>query len=340
MKDQPLSAINARAAEWIVERDRHDGRLPAERQLLLDDWLRASTLHRVAFLRLEQIWQRADRLRALHVAPPAQDIIRTRTPALKVRMPRFTWWPASRLVAGLSLALMALVMVADFHGDTHAQRHATARGQRESVRLADGSQLTLNTATTLRTAVSEAAREVWLDRGEAFFDIAHDAKRPFVVHAGRQTVTVLGTKFSLHREGDRLRVAVLEGRVQVQPARSRPAVLNRDDTALADASNVLVARQAPQQVSASLGWLRGKLEFDQVTLAEAAAQFNRYGRKQLVIQDEAAARINIGGIFDADNVEAFARVLNLGFGLEVQTEGDTIRVSSPARRGKPGRTEP
>eukprot|EP01034_Spumella_vulgaris_P046031 gene46031-57387_t len=206
----------------------------------------------------------------------------------------------------------------------------TARGQRESVALADGSHLTLNTATKLRTAVTPQAREVWLDQGEAFFDIAHDAKRPFVVHAGKQTVTVLGTKFSLFREGDRLRVAVLEGRVQVKTARSNATVLARDDAAVADVANVLVTRKSSQQLNASLSWLQGKLVFDQVSLADAARQFNRYGRRQLVIEDDAAARIAIGGVFDAHNVEAFARLLHAGFGLKVQTDGDTIRVSSPA----------
>lgn len=203
----------------------------------------------------------------------------------------------------------------------------TARGQREAVALTDGSRLTLNTATRLRTAVTPKQREVWLEQGEAFFDIAHDASRPFVVHAGRQTVTVLGTKFSLLREGDQLRVAVLEGRVQVQTAQSRPAVLVRDDTAVADANNVLVSKQTRQQVNAALSWLQGKLVFDQVSLAEAASQFNRYNRKQLVIADDAAAKIAIGGVFDANNAEAFARLLHVGFGLHVQVTEDVILVS-------------
>jgi transmembrane sensor len=177
--------------------------------------------------------------------------------------------------------------------------------------------------------VTPRAREVWLDEGEAFFDIAHDARRPFVVHAGSQTVTVLGTKFSLLRDGDQLRVAVLEGRVQVKAPRGNPTVLTRDDAALAERDNVLVTRKSTQQLKAGLSWMQGKLVFDQATLADAARQFNRYGRKQLVIEDDAAARIGIGGVFDADNVEAFARLLHVGFGLEVDVVGDEIRVSSP-----------
>lgn len=325
MKNQALNDIEARAADWIAERDRSGGQLGEDRQTALDGWLSASTAHRVAFLRLYQAWQRADRLRALQSAPPV-------FASLPPRPRRWPWLgrPAvQRTAAGLSLATIALLLGLNLGAPPSAQRYATERGEREAVKLADGSQLTLNTATQLRTAVTAQKREVWLDRGEAFFDIAHDAQRPFVIHAGKQTVTVLGTKFSLFLEGDRLRVAVLEGRVQVQAEQSRPTVLSRDDAALADAGNVLVTKQSSQQLSASLGWLQGKLVFNEISLAEAARQFNRYGPKQLVIKDEAAARIGIGGVFDAGNVEAFARLLHAGFGLDVQVKGEEIQVSSP-----------
>lgn len=320
MTSTDLQEIEARAADWIAERDRHDAVLPPERQQALDAWLAASTAHRVAFLRLEHAWRRADRLGALQTSP-------------RSRHTSFAWAARPvvyRTVAAFCTVLVAVLLAAQFGRSPDTQRYATARGQREQVALADGSHLTLNTATRVRTAVTPRAREVWLDEGEAFFDIAHDASRPFVVHVGQQTVTVLGTKFSLLREGDRLRVAVLEGRVQVKAPRGTPTVLTRDDAALAERDNVLVTRKSTQQLKAGLSWMQGKLVFDQATLADAARQFNRYGRKQLVIEDDAAARIGIGGVFDADNVEAFARLLHVGFGLEVNVVGDEIRVSSPA----------
>jgi transmembrane sensor len=319
MTSTDLQEIEARAADWIAERDRYDAVLPPDRQQALDAWLAASTAHRVAFLRLDHAWRRADRLGALQTSPPR------RTSLAWIARPA-----VYRTAAAFCTVLLAVLLVAQFGRPPETQRYATARGQREQVALADGSHLTLNTATRVRTAVTPRAREVWLDEGEAFFDIAHDAHRPFVVHAGQQTVTVLGTKFSLLREGDQLRVAVLEGRVQVKAPRGNPTVLTRDDAALAERDNVLVTRKSTQQLKAGLSWMQGKLVFDQATLAEAARQFNRYGRKQLVIEDEAAARIGIGGAFDADNVEAFARLLHVGFGLEVNVVGDEIRVSSPA----------
>lgn len=376
MRNSELNEIEARAADWIAERDRCDGQLHPVRQAELDTWLAAATAHRVAWLRLDQAWQRAERLRALQPAapllPPAPPPPRRRSmPSgpdgerrgagglgglgggdgaadfggrggrtsgsgwAGLRAGAGAWLGArsglQRGAAGLGLATLALVVGLQLTPSDSPMDHRTERGQRELVTLADGTRLTLNTATQLRSAVTPQARQVWLERGEAFFDVAHDAKRPFVIHAGHQTVTVLGTKFSLYREGDKLRVAVLEGRVQVQGDQvSRPTVLTRDHAALADAGSVLVTQQTPQQLQASLGWLQGKLVFNEVSLAEAARQFNRYGHKQLVIQDDAAARIAIGGVFDASNVDAFARLLHAGFGLEVKVVGEEIRVGSAA----------
>jgi transmembrane sensor len=357
-KNSELNDIETCAADWIAERDRSNGQLPPERRTALDAWLAASTAHRVAYLRLEQAWQRAERLRALQ--PGAPPLAAPESPGLDVRGEAAGRKPAGmsgwrtgrqsggtsaglpgwlsarpalwRGAAGVGLVTLALVLGLQVVGPRpETVDYATARGQRESVMLADGSQLTLNTATQVRTEVTPQSRQVWLQSGEAFFDIAHDAQRPFVIHAGKQRVTVLGTKFSLQRDGDKLRVTVLEGRVQVQAdqASSRPTVLARADTAVAEADNLLVTRVSPQQLSARLGWLQGKLVLNEVTLAEAARQFNRYGRKQLVIQDAAAERIVIGGVFEAGNVEAFARLLHAGFGLQVQDVGEEIRVSSP-----------
>lgn len=328
--DREMQGIEASAADWIAERDRFDERLPPERQAALEEWLSAATAHRVAFLRLERAWRRANRLRALQSASPA---ILTPPPARRGPAAWLARPVVQRTAAGLSLATLVLALGLNLMGGRpQTVDYTTARGQRESVMLADGSKLTLNTATQLRTEVTAQARQVWLENGEAFFDIAHDATRPFVVHAGKQTVTVLGTKFSLLREGEKLRVAVLEGRVQVQAEQTgRATVLTRDDTALADAGNLLVTKLSPQQLSANLSWLQGKLVLSDVSLAEAARQFNRYGSKQLVIKDEAAAHIVIGGVFEASNVEAFARLLHAGFGLQVQVAGEEIQVSSASR---------
>lgn len=326
------SRIEARAAEWIAERDRDAW--SHQRQRDLDAWLDESVAHRVAYLRLHAAWQRADRLRALRSAESSarsNPVVASVRTGPRARGPRGLEAWGFRAVAGIAVLGAAILLNGNLSRLGSAQVFATPIGARESVVLEDGSKLTLNTSTQLRAKIDWNERIVWLDDGEAYFDIAHDAARPFVIIAGSRRVTVVGTKFSLRREGDRLKVDVVEGRVRVQSASSSPTLLSRGETAISEGSNVLVSRRTERQSLAATSWLDGRLVFDQMTIAEAAAQFNRYNRKKLVIADPAAANVRIGGTFEAGNVEGFARLMQAGFGLVVESHDDRIVMYSAAR---------
>lgn len=323
------SMIEARAADWIAQRDGEHWTEAG--QQALDAWLAESPLHRVAFLRLDAAWQRADRLRALR---PAEPVARG-TPVLHDASPRarsigIAAWGA-RAAALLATVGLVVALTGDpgLGGDRRA--YATAIGVRETVALDDGSRLTLNTATQLSTRLDGRERTVWFQEGEAFFDVAHDPGRPFVIVAGPRRVTVIGTRFSLRRDGDRLQVDVVEGRVQVQVRDAAPTLLVRGESAVGVGENVLVTRRTERQTLAATSWLEGRLIFDQMTIAEAAAQFNRYNRKKLVVADDGAANIRIGGSFEATNVEGFARLVQSGFGLAIDVRDDRIVISSAAR---------
>lgn len=308
--------IEEQAAKWAARRDSDDW--SAQEQAQLEEWLAQSTSHRVAYLRLQSVWRRADRLAALsqpslaHAQPKPRKVIRR----------------ASYAVAA-SIALTAMVSVT-VYVHSRGSTYSTGVGGRQTVPLADGSRLELNTRTSVRTEVDAESRTVWLDRGEAYFEIEHDATRPFVVHAGDRKVTVLGTKFSVRRDGDQLEVAVVEGRVQVDDARlltSRPpAIVEGGDILLAQPSATLVATHAPAMVARELSWRQGLLIFENSTLAEAVAEFNRYNEVELVIADQHTGELRIGGVFEADAVDAFVRLLQRGFGLKVQRQGDEIRI--------------
>src|SRR5690606_85904 len=136
------------------------------------------------------------------------------------------------------------------------QGYETQVGGRESVPLPDGSRVELNTDSKLRAAMTGEKREVWLERGEAYFEVKHDRMRPFVVWAGDRRITVLGTKFSVRRAGARVRVAVAVGRVQVDPVRpsehARPQIVTPDSIVVAQGASTLVAAASPVQVSNAL----------------------------------------------------------------------------------------
>ncbi|MFM9924724.1 FecR domain-containing protein [Variovorax sp. H27-G14] len=334
--------IESAAADWLARRD--SGHWSEADQQQLDAWIAVSIAHRIAWLRLESVWQRSDRLSALR-APPAPAFVPIPLP---VRAPaaspsaqgtRARWLPrfsTQRIAASMLLAAAGVSWLGwRYTQDWQSEHYATAVGARQLVSLADGSRLTLNTDTQLRTLVNASGRKVWLEDGEAYFDIAHDKKHPFVVIAGDRRITVLGTRFVVRRQGEQVNVVVEEGRVQIASAQdatgdkaAAPTVITRNQAAVANAGNVLVVPKAPKQIDDELSWRQGKLVFDQTTLADAATQFNRYNTHKLVIADAAIARIRIGGSFDAANMAGFVALLKQGFGLAVQEHGNETRISN------------
>lgn len=324
-------AIEDQALDWLVRRNGHDW--TAEAQVELDGWLDESMAHKAAFWRADHLWQQADRIRSLGIDPlePADEA------DAEAAEPRRRWWPmalAASLVAAIGIGGLALAPRIEGPQATQIQqaRFDTPVGGRRIVPLIDGSKVELNTRTVVRTAVDDTKREVWLDAGEAFFDVAHREGEPFVVHAGRQTVTVLGTKFSVRRDGDRITVNVLEGRVRVEDGEgsaARTAIITAGDTAISRGASTLIAAKSEERVENALAWRDGMLSFDQAPLTEVVAEFNRYNRTRLVVTDAAAGQIPIGGSFQASSVDSFTRLLRDAYGLQIERDDATVKISSP-----------
>ena len=328
-------AIEAEAAAWLARRDAAE-RWTADDEAALQSWIAESAAHRVAWLRLGAAWQRTERMPALasiaadpvtaaQAATPTApaELASTEPPGHRYRRRAIVGWAlAASLALGIGVAWLVRVYPAG------SERFATEVGGREAVTLADGSRVTLNTHTRGRAVVNSSERRFWLDEGEAYFEVEHDPSRPFVVMAGRDKVTVLGTKFSVRHEDGRTEVTVVEGRVRLDRADSGrgpsdPVVMTRNEAAVAQSGSVLVIARSDQQVRDELSWREGQLAFDQLTLGEVAAEFNRYNQVQLVVEGEAAS-LKLSGNFDAHNVEGFARLAHEGFGLQVRRDGDRI----------------
>jgi len=293
--------IEGVAADWLARRD--SGNWTELEQQSLDAWLQVSSAHRIAFLRLNSAWRRAD---CLSQCPETTPVRR----AWERFSPR-------RIAAGLALVSAAALFSVFYLSPAPPQNYATAIGERRTLALSDGSRLTLNTGTRVRTEIDAGARRVWMDVGEAYFDIAHDAAHPFVVEAGASRITVLGNM---------VKVAVVEGKVRVTQA-GQQAVLLANDTALADARLITTSRQSPVHLEHLLSWREGRLVIDQLTLAQAAHEFNRYNRRQLVIADPALSGMVVGGSFAPENIDGFARLLQQGLGLRVESRDDKIIIS-------------
>jgi transmembrane sensor len=305
----------ATAADWLAREDRG---LTAEEQGALDAWLSQSSLNRVAYLRLKAVWQRADRLAALKSPLPTH-------PPARI-------WNRPVAAAAIAASLVLLAGAGWFfiqHNSPVGQDYATGIGERQAVRLADGSQIELNTNTRLHAEVTKMGRIITLETGEAYFDVVHDAGRPFTVNAGNRRITDLGTKFSVFRKDDDVRVVVKEGRVRVeqigQPLAS-PLVAEAGREVISKGSETLLTSKPDHEISNELSWRDGVLVFNQQTLAEVAEQFNRYNRRHIEVAGS-ARDIRIGGSFKADNVDVFVTLLHRGFGLSVNQQDDRILVS-------------
>lgn len=167
--------------------------------------------------------------------------------------------------------------------------------------MLDGSNITLNTNSQLRVALTASERHVDLHQGEAFFEVAKDRQRPFVVEVGSKRVVAVGTKFSVRRDGDDVEVVVTEGKVRVEErvapkhdgveaSASTPVFLTPGAIARATEAGVWVQRKSVREAEAHLSWRVGVLMFRDQNLAEAVAELNRYNVRQIVIADPPAAR--------------------------------------------------
>ena len=185
--------------------------------------------------------------------------------------------------------------------------------------LADGSVAEVNPGGRFEVAFDEAERRVRLREGEVHLTVAKEAERPFVVEAGGVIVRAVGTAFSVRWERDQVDVLVTEGRVQVESPGSVPVPVASGERVRVGADlRPVVAAEKPDVIERALAWRTVRLEFEGLPLAAVVTEFNLRNALQLAIGDTAAGRVKVAGTFQADKPEAFARLLEAGFGIAVE----------------------
>ena len=194
----------------------------------------------------------------------------------------------------------------------------TAAGEVDTVGLADGSSVTLNSATTIQISFNEQERHVAMLGGEAFFDVASEPDRPFVIDTGTQIIRVLGTKFNVQKANGDVRVAVLEGTVAVSRSSSTEPEQHHKSTEgyLLEAGSMgsfsalaeVIVPDNHAQVLKAQGWREGIFRFSDEPLSAVIQEFNRYRTKKIRIKD-AAADLRISGIFHFGEGEGLVEAL-------------------------------
>ena len=322
-------ALEFEAATWAVRRN---AGLDAEGRARLQAWLAADPRHAAALDALTATLQGvqqmpADAAARLRAGLPQRSVTRPSVPSGPTR-----WLPRLRPLLPQAMAAMVALAVAGtawfgwWLQPTFDQAYATARGQQIRVTLPDaavgGSTLQLDTSTQLQARLYRDRREVRLGAGQAMFAVHSDPARPFQVLAGALRVTVVGTRFSIRHtdsgvDAGRTVVAVEEGLVRVQrlaDANQQPpaaevtlgagqvlAIGGKDDPYAGTVSSI-----APQAVAP---WRSGRISFNQTPLAQALAEFERYGNTGLVVHDPAVAAMTVGGSYGQRQYQRFAEFL-------------------------------
>jgi transmembrane sensor len=335
--DQPSPSEDSAAAEHeaaeFLQRRRFWSWSDAD-QAELEAWLGESVSHRVAYLRLQAGTTRIERLVALRPPKPGEDNARADGAGAHERG-RLSRWvlPLVAFAASLILAfVLGIPLVANLTKPAD-RAFATEVGGRAVLRFADGTEFELNTDSALRYRMTSRDRIVWLDRGEAYFRVTHDAAHPFMVFAGGRRITDLGTEFLVRNDTGAFEVALVKGRAQLSSG-ARAATLTPGDEAVATSVSVTVTRKTPQELADELAWRRGVLVFRNTRLADAVRGFNRYSSVKLVIADPAIADLRIGGEFKTSDIADFLALAEAVLKVRSERTADEILLSREPGEGE------
>lgn len=301
-------------------------------------WLADDSHHRSAYERLEGMWSslgahagRPEIGKALHES----EVLQRRSAAVQGLRRRHA--PAWFAVAALLVVALAGGWLAWRAQQPEVRTYATGVGEERTLMLEDGSRVTMDTDTRLSASFSAKSRRLVLEKGRAFFHVAKDAGRPFLVTAQGGVVQAVGTRFDVYEHDDVVEVILVEGCVEVTPEggpqgpRARPTTMTAGQRLLMGKTYATPVIESANTGTA-VAWLSGKLVFNDTPLPAALAQFNRYSISKIVIGDAVVGRLHVSGVFRADDSHAFIDALRSSYGISIRqgNAGDLTLLSGRA----------
>lgn len=292
-------------------------------QEAFDAWLAASPDHATAYAETCAL---AGRFDALGEQPEIAEL-RRETQLFEERQRRPLLARTGPVWAAASIAAVLIIATLLHSGfnPTETQKWVTARGESRNITLSDGSKVMLGSDSRLAIQFRRRQRDLTLERGQAFFNVARNADRPFVVAAAGRTITALGTAFDVRSYPNETTVTLLEGRVAIARASEgeqefvlMPGQQLHVDSGMATVRDV--------DAAAETSWRTGVLEFDSVSLARAAMEFNRSAARSIIVSDPRLATLQVSGVFRADDPQGFAAALEPAYPLiaTLQRSGDIV----------------
>ena len=335
-EDSDDAAAKSAAVDWHVKLV--SGDMSRADMAAFEDWLRASPLNAEAYAHLAELW---DGMEPLADAAVVREGLRPQVEAQATRQGGLVAVLRGALgavptAAGITCALVVGVAATQYSA-VDESLYRTAVGEREVIELADGSTVTLNTASAVDINYLPNERRITLTAGQANFKVATDARRPFIVHAGEGSVRALGTEFDVYKSSQGVRVTLIEGRVRVAALaglEDAPAAAPREHAQARSTVDLTAGEQAeigavggvvaaePVDIERVTAWREGKVSFRNTPLAEAVAEMNRYSAAQITLADKALDDLRVSGVFRVSNSDHFVNALESVFGVEARRSAD------------------
>ena len=299
MAKETAKEIDHEAALWTARLDR--GLTPAEEEKL-QAWLSSDERRIGAFARMRALSKSSERSVAVSADHQRELVtVRDAQPLNRRRLMQF----AAVVFAGAAAAGGAF-----FIGHSYT-RYSTRKGEVRTIALADGSVITLNTASVISVNYSRDRRTIKLIDGEAMFDVVRDAARPFLVTADDLQVKVLGTIFTVRAIASLpAQVLVQEGIVEAHPSSSAQiARLSANMRGVVIAGSFATSTVSSAELQRQIAWREGRIVFAGESLADASIQFARYSDTRIVIDDADLALEEVSGSFRAHDPVGFGRAM-------------------------------
>lgn len=254
-------------------------------------------------------------------------------------LPASIWYGVAAAVSLVAVGLSLWLVVFNVDPTAQAATYTTVVGEQEEVMLSDGSIVSLNTASSLSVAFTEKQRTIYFTSGEAYFQVAKDSARPFVIHAGDEVVEAVGTAFSVYHRDETIRVSVVEGTVAFggAPGQGMHDIYRQDETGTVIAQRIdrgqsLVFRQGEALarvyedtgVETVASWRQGKLYFDRTPLADIIKEVNYYIPQRIVIADQSLADYRGSGVFQIDNAESIVNAFEAAWPVKIVRQSPDV----------------
>jgi transmembrane sensor len=349
-----LAALDAEAAAWVARFDAGD--VSAKDQAAFQAWLNRSALHRQAVAEYGNFWSEFDQLRHLTDSIGAEREFGAQARRSVLFSGAKVWLAASAAAIAVMVPISGglrqqvpvrpPVQKSQVARPSGPQSYATAVGAQKKFTLADGSVVTLNTNSRIDVELLGDRRDVHLVRGEAFFEVVHDKKRPFTVYANRYVVRDIGTAFAVHLlEKCLVDVRVTKGSVEIAaPTRGAPGKAKSLGVVVAGDDVVFGQKieraevMSNAELSGKLAWRQGQLIYSGQPLSEVLADISRYSDIEIELADSALRDLPVGGSFSVNRTDAILAALENNFGVHAEwIDARHVRLTAAGDKTSPGK---